>query len=172
MDIDFVIDFAHQPAGQDENHHNILTAKRANPSPWYVFQLRHSQTNNYIQLGTQFATGSNTNTTISPIGMVNKVAEYVLQIVYDPVLTTNNFICKDMKSGNVVFSATNKFPDIADLKYLKVCLGYAQDANGNPYVAGTTVEDQMLFISGGKFWYSTGLTKMNGYRAYFDFYDD
>ena len=29
----------------------------------------------------------------------------------------------------------------------------------------------MLFISGGKFWYSVGLTKMKGYRAYFDFYD-
>ena len=39
------------------------------------------------------------------------------------------------------------------------------------YVAGTTIEDQMLFINGGKFWYSTGLTKMKAYRAYFDFYD-
>lgn len=39
------------------------------------------------------------------------------------------------------------------------------------YVAETTVEENMLFISGGKFWYSVGLTKMKGYRAYFDFYD-
>ena len=39
------------------------------------------------------------------------------------------------------------------------------------YVAGTTIEEQMLFINGGKFWYSTGLTKMKAYRAYFDFYD-
>ena len=39
------------------------------------------------------------------------------------------------------------------------------------YVAETTVENQMLFISGGKFWYSVGMTKMKGYRAYFDFYD-
>lgn len=39
------------------------------------------------------------------------------------------------------------------------------------YVAETVVEDQMLFLSGGQFWYSTGKTKMKGYRAYFDFYD-
>lgn len=39
------------------------------------------------------------------------------------------------------------------------------------YVAETTVGDQMLFLSEGKFWYSTGQTKMKGYRAYFDFYD-
>ncbi|MBO7069632.1 MAG: hypothetical protein J6W52_13315 [Bacteroidaceae bacterium] len=39
------------------------------------------------------------------------------------------------------------------------------------YVAEKTIEDQMLFLNGGCFWYSTGKTKMKGYRAYFDFYD-
>lgn len=39
------------------------------------------------------------------------------------------------------------------------------------YVANTVLEDQMLFLSGNKFWYSKGLTKMMGMRAYFDFYD-
>lgn len=39
------------------------------------------------------------------------------------------------------------------------------------YVAETMVENQMLFISGGKFWYSVGKTSMKGYRAYFDFFD-
>ena len=39
------------------------------------------------------------------------------------------------------------------------------------YVAETEIEAQMLFISGGNFWYSAGSTKMKGYRAYFDFYD-
>ena len=29
----------------------------------------------------------------------------------------------------------------------------------------------MLVLSGGKFWYSVGLTKMKAFRAYFDFYD-
>jgi hypothetical protein len=51
----FTIDFSNQPPGQDENHHNILTMKRAAPSPWYGFQIRHSSTNKYIQLGTQFS---------------------------------------------------------------------------------------------------------------------
>jgi len=39
------------------------------------------------------------------------------------------------------------------------------------YTAGFTVPEQTLFLSGGKFWYSTGQTKMKAFRAYFDFYD-
>ena len=44
------------------------------------------------------------------------------------------------------------------------------------YVANTVVgnaeeEAWCLFLSGGKFWYSKGTTKMKAYRAYFDFYD-
>jgi len=35
----------------------------------------------------------------------------------------------------------------------------------------TTIDNQMLFLSGNHFWYSVGATKMKGYRAYFDFYD-
>ena len=133
LDIDFTIAFLQQPAGQNENHHNILTAKRATPSPWYGFQIRQTGTNKYIVLGTQFATGSNTNTTINPTAMVNNTAEYVLQITYDPTLPSNNFICKNMRTGSVIFTATNTFPDIPDLRYLKVCLGYAMDENGDPY---------------------------------------
>jgi hypothetical protein len=39
------------------------------------------------------------------------------------------------------------------------------------YVAGTTVDYQMLFLSGNQFWYSTGQTQMKAFRGYFDFYD-
>ena len=39
------------------------------------------------------------------------------------------------------------------------------------YVADTDVPNTCLFLSGNKFWYSTGLTKMKAFRGYFDFYD-
>lgn len=39
------------------------------------------------------------------------------------------------------------------------------------YVANTTLEATNIFLSENKFWYSTGLTKMKAFRAYFDFYD-
>lgn len=39
------------------------------------------------------------------------------------------------------------------------------------YVAGTTVEAQMLFLNGNKFYYSDGTVTMKAFRAYFDFYD-
>ena len=39
------------------------------------------------------------------------------------------------------------------------------------YSANTEVPELVLFISGNKFWYSTGNTMMKAFRAYFDFYD-
>ena len=66
MDLHFTIDFTDQPANQNEGLHNILTMKRANPSPWYGFQIRQSSTGKYVQLGTQFEFGSNTNTVVNP----------------------------------------------------------------------------------------------------------
>ena len=39
------------------------------------------------------------------------------------------------------------------------------------YHAATEVPALCLFLSGNKFWYSTGKTKMKAFRAYFDFYD-
>lgn len=39
------------------------------------------------------------------------------------------------------------------------------------YVAETAVPEENLFLSGGKFWYSTGATRMKAYRGYFEFYD-
>ena len=66
MNLHFTIDFTDQPANQNENHHNILTMKRATPSPWYGFQIRQTSTNKYIILGTQFEFGSNTNTNVNP----------------------------------------------------------------------------------------------------------
>jgi hypothetical protein len=39
------------------------------------------------------------------------------------------------------------------------------------YVANFTVPEDNLFLSGGKFWYSKGKTKMKAFRAYFWFID-
>ena len=39
------------------------------------------------------------------------------------------------------------------------------------YKANTVVPDNSLFISGNKFWYSAGLTKMKAFRAYFTLVD-
>ena len=133
VELNFTIDFSNQPAGQNENHHQIISAKRATPTPWYGFQIRQTGTNKYIQLGTQFATGSNTNTTISAQTITNNVAEYNITITYDPTVSTNTFVCYDNIKDSVVYTSNNVFPDIDDLKYLKVTLGHGMDENGDPY---------------------------------------
>ena len=132
--IHFTIDFTHQPANQDENHHNILTMKRATPSPWYGFQLRQTGTTKSIILGTQFSTGSNTNTTIAPSRYVEtNVAEYDIEITYNPLLAVNSFVATNLINNTTIFQSNGKFPDISELEYLTVCIGYALDENGDPF---------------------------------------
>lgn len=133
VDIHFTVDASNKPAGQNENHHNILTAKRASPSPWYGFQIRQSNTSKYVQLGTQFSTGGNTNTTIQPMSSTGNTLEYNLRILYNPTVSFKSFVCKNMNNGNNLYTSNNKFPDIEDLKYLKVTVGYAMDENGDPF---------------------------------------
>lgn len=133
VDMHFTVDCSNKPAGQDENHHNVLTAKRASPTPWYGFQIRQSTTNKYVQLGTQFSTGSNVNTKLNPAGLTGNTAEYNLQIIYNPTVSTDSFVCIDRTTGAILYRNNGKFPDIEDLKYIKVTVGYALDANGEPF---------------------------------------
>ena len=133
LDIDFTIDFSAQPSGQEGNHHNVINSKRATPEPWYGFQIRHSSSSgNTLQLGTQFSGTSNTNTTI-PTQLTGTTARYDIKIVYNPIDSGDKFICTDMRTGDVVYSANNLFPNIDALKNLKVTIGYAVDGSGNPY---------------------------------------
>ena len=48
---------------------------------------------------------------------------------------------------------------------------YLYNSFAGTYVAETVVPEKTLFLSGNKFLYSAGLTKMKAFRAYFDFYD-
>ena len=138
MDIHFTIDFTQQPPNQNDGHHNIINSKRATPEPWYGFQVRQSQTNKYIQLGTQFSTGSNLNQTITTTN-ANKyngssnIYEYNLHIVYDPTASTNKFTCDELIGNAFHYTNNNTFPDIDDLKYIKTTVGCALDENGDPF---------------------------------------
>ena len=137
MDLHFTIDFTAQPTGQSENHHNIVNMKRTSPEPWYGFQIRQSSTNKYIQIGTQFNTGSNINTNVSTTN-ANKyngssnVYEYNFHIVYNPTASSNNFVCDEL-IGGFNYTSSDIFPDIEALKYLKVTIGCALNANGEAF---------------------------------------
>lgn len=134
LHIHFCINFSQQPAGQDENHHNILTMKRATPSPWYGFQLRHTSTNKVVVLGTQFSGGSNINTNIASAATASaNTSEYDLTITYNPTAASNNFVCRNNLTSTNVLTRNDVFPDIDSLKYLKVTIGYAMNENGEPF---------------------------------------
>lgn len=137
MVLHFTIDFTQQPPNQSDGHHNVMAMKRQDSTPWYGFQIRQSGTNKYIQLGTQFQTGNNTNVTISTTndnkynGSAN-IYEYNIKIVYDPTLDSNQFVCDELIGGDHK-AYTGTFPDIDALKYIKVTVGCALDGNGDPY---------------------------------------
>ena len=137
MVLHFTIDFTQQPPNQSDGHHNIMAMKRQDSLPWFGFQIRQSQSNKYIQLGTQFQTGSNTNVTINTTndnkynGSAN-IYEYNIKVVYDPTLSSNQFICDELIGGDHK-AYTGVFPDIDALKYIKVTVGCALDGNGDPY---------------------------------------
>ena len=129
----FTIDFSGQPSGQDENHHQILSAKRTTPEPWYGFQLRQSGNNKYVQLGTQFNTGGNQITQVTGNLISGNTYEYDLKITYNPLANVDTFVCKNMLNGNNIYISDGLFPDIEELKNLRITIGYAVDGNGNPY---------------------------------------
>ena len=134
LNMHFYINFNNQPANQNQGHHQILSMKRATPEPWYGFQLRQSNKNKYIQLGTQFSSGSNTNTTIASAATASaNTGEYDLTITYNPTANTRCFVCHNNLTNTDVYTSNYKFPDIPDLEYLKVTIGYGVDENGDPY---------------------------------------
>lgn len=134
LDFDFTIDLNNQPASQDGGHHNVLNAKRADPSPWYGFQIRHtSNTGNTVFLGVQFSDGSNNNVELVETSTTGSVKTYNLRIVYDPTSTGTTFTCINTATQHIIFSGSSLFPDIEELKNLKVTIGYAVNASGNPY---------------------------------------
>ena len=67
------------------------------------------------------------------MSLQGNVGEYNLRIIYDPTAATNKFQCINTNTGAVIFSKNDTFPDIPELKYLRMTIGYAMDENGNPY---------------------------------------
>ena len=137
MVLHFTIDFTQQPPNQSDGHHNIMAMKRQDSQPWYGFQIRQTGTNKYIQLGTQFTTGSNNNVTIdatsnNKVNGSSNIYEYNIKIVYDPTKSSNKFICDEL-IGHYHVAYNNTFPDLEELKYIKVTVGCALDGNGDPY---------------------------------------
>lgn len=138
MVLHFTIDYTNQPSNQNDNHHNVMAMKRQDSQPWYGFQIRYAESaKNQIQLGTQFATGNNTNTPITAaaankVNGSNNVHEYNIKIVYDPTLSSNQFVCDEL-IGGYHKSYNGTFPDLDALKYIKVTVGCALDGNGDPY---------------------------------------
>lgn len=54
-------------------------------------------------------------------------------MTYDPTLLTNTFVCRELLSNKNVKITNDTFPDLPELRYLTVCIGYALYSNAQPY---------------------------------------
>lgn len=59
--------------------------------------------------------------------------EFDLTITYNPLASGTKFTCFDNLNNKSIYTSSLTFPDIDELKYLKVTIGCALDQNGNPY---------------------------------------
>ena len=127
---ELMIHFYFDPAATGNvNQSTVLNAKRADPEPWYGFDIRRNGTTNKIQAGGCFSNGTNNRPDIT----LNSNKIYKIKINYDPTVTSGNtFIMYDMINNKNILTSTLKFPDSPDLKYLKITIGCALDKNGVP----------------------------------------
>ena len=77
--------------------------------------------------------GDDDNVALVETSTTGTVKTYNLRIVYDPTSTGTTFTCINTATQYTIFSSSLLFPDIDELKNLKVTIGYAVNASGNPY---------------------------------------
>ena len=49
------------------------------------------------------------------------------------MLFSNTFVCRELISNRQIYASNYLFPDLPELRYLTVCLGYGLDSNAQPY---------------------------------------
>ena len=133
--IHFKFDFSKNTS---QTQATILNVKRADPEPWYGFDIRKNNSSQ-IRIGTCFYRGGDItskteNKTESSLitAPANKIYKY--KFTYDPTVSSGSttFTAYDMINNRNIVTSTYKFPDIPEMKYIKVTLGCNIDANGQP----------------------------------------
>ena len=125
---ELLIHFKFVPTGQ-VNQATILNAKRADPEPWYGFDLRRNSSSNNIQYGAQF---DSTNSRANITRPSNDT--YKIKVTYNPTVANGQktFEFYDMLNNKSLFTATKRFPNLEELKYLNITIGCALTADGQP----------------------------------------
>ena len=127
---------------QTENQATILNAKRADPTPWYGFDIRrNSNSGGYVEGGVCFygshkvngaskASGTTTRTAITK----NADSIYKIKVNYDPTVESGNtFVMYDMINEKNIFVSDGRFPDLIELRYLDITIGCGLDTSGLPH---------------------------------------
>ena len=64
----------------------------------------------------------------------DQIAEFHIQVTYNPQeVVGNTFTCVELLSNTTVKTSKSTFPDLPELRYLTVCLGYGLNTSGQPY---------------------------------------
>lgn len=120
-----------------ESQATVLNVKRASPEPWFGFDIR-KQSNNTLRVGTCFYKevdySAKNNPTVSTSLTKNDDNIYKVKFTYNPTVASGSttFVAYDMINNKNIITSTYKFPDLPEMKYIKVTIGCNVDASGNP----------------------------------------
>lgn len=159
---------------EDETNANVTVMRTIQGGKWNTICLPFAMTNSQMKtaFGDDVLLGDFVGYEYTENEKKEVVSIKVKFVAADAIEPNHPYIIK-VREDMTEFSVDNVDIDASDAPMVATCEHNKRQWSEfiGTYVQNTTVPEECLFISDGKFYYSVGKTKMKGYRAYFSFYD-
>lgn len=159
---------------EDETNANVTVMRTIQGGKWNTICLPFAMTNSQMKtaFGDDVLLGDFVGYEYTENEKKEVVSIKVKFVAADAIEPNHPYIIK-VREDMTEFSVDNVDIDASDAPMVATCEHKSRQWSEfiGTYVQNTTVPEECLFISDGKFYYSVGKTKMKGYRAYFSFYD-
>ena len=159
---------------EDETNANVTVMRTIQGGKWNTISLPFAMTNSQMKtaFGDDVLLGDFVGYEYTENEKKEVVSIKVKFVAADAIEPNHPYIIK-VREDMTEFSVDNVDIDASDAPMVATCEHNKRQWSEfiGTYVQNTTVPEECLFISDGKFYYSVGKTKMKGYRAYFSFYD-
>ena len=159
---------------EDETNANVTVMRTILGGIWNTICLPFAMTNSQMKtaFGDDVLLGDFVGYEYTENEKKEVVSIKVKFVAADAIEPNHPYIIK-VREDMTEFSVDNVDIDASDAPMVATCEHNKRQWSEfiGTYVQNTTVPEECLFISDGKFYYSVGKTNMKGYRAYFSFYD-
>lgn len=167
MTSDVIINENWTQAPAKANGVNVTVYRSLNAGVWSTICLPFAMTDDQMKeaFGDSYQLADFTGCQVQQDGETVTGIKVNFESVTSGITANHPYIIKTSK-------AVSEFR-VENVNVLKKSNPTVDDGEGNEmrgnYIAGTAVEEDGIFLSGGNFWYSNGNTSIKGCRAYFYF---